>query len=108
MVGYISNIIPLEAQYRLRRGRELAARGEENGALTCFKQAAMIAPCYSTAFREIGNSLCRLGRQDDAAIYYKKALQMSALYHAAPFIKPYNKELKLKNQNPASNKPDYH
>jgi tetratricopeptide (TPR) repeat protein len=65
--------IPLEAQYRLRQGQELAARGDECGALACFKQAALIAPRFSKAFKEAGDCLCRLGRHSEAVIYYRKA-----------------------------------
>lgn len=64
--------MPLETGLRLRKGRELAKRGNDQEALTFFRQAATIAPESSVAFREIAECLSRLGRFDEAERYYRK------------------------------------
>lgn len=66
MAIYRSSGIPLEAQFRLRKGREYAKNGDDNAALICFRQAVCIAPGFSVAHREIGDCLCRLGRCGEA------------------------------------------
>jgi len=64
--------MPLETEFRLRKGRELVRKGNDRDALAYFRQAAFIAPDPSVAFREIANCLSRLGRSDEAERYYGK------------------------------------
>ncbi|MDD1719006.1 MAG: hypothetical protein LUQ25_03005 [Methanoregulaceae archaeon] len=77
MKTYATNGIPLEAQYLFRSGRELADSGSDERALQKFKQAAMIAPCFSRAYHEAGICLTRLGRSDEAAIFHEKARHLA-------------------------------
>ncbi|HOX34201.1 MAG TPA: hypothetical protein PLO06_00740 [Methanoregulaceae archaeon] len=65
--------MPLDAGLRLRRGRELAQRGNDQEALAFFRQAALIAPDLPVAFRETADCLIRLGRPGEADVYYRKS-----------------------------------
>lgn len=58
--------IPLEAQYLYRKGMELSAQERHEAAARCLRQAVTIAPRFTGAYRELGNCLIRLGR-DEAA-----------------------------------------
>lgn len=64
--------MPLETEIRLRQGREFAQKGNDREALVCFRQAAFIAPASSGAYRETADCLSRLGRFDEAEMYYRK------------------------------------
>jgi tetratricopeptide (TPR) repeat protein len=64
--------IPLEAQYLYRRGVELSGCEKPEAAVKCLRQAIIIAPGFSRAYRQLGDCLSRLGRQEDAAYYYQK------------------------------------
>jgi len=77
MNGYRFSGMPLETEFRLRQGRELARKGNDNAALIYFRQAAFIAPASSGAFRETADCLVRLGRAIEADIYYKKTLKQN-------------------------------
>lgn len=70
--------MPLEAWIRIRRGRELAQRGNDQEALGFFRQAAFIAPDLPVAFRETADCLTRLGRSGDADVYYRKSVAETA------------------------------
>jgi len=73
MTIYRFSGIPLEAQCRLRQARELADKGNNLAALAYFRQAMVVAPGFSAALREAGDCLCRLGRSNEAAVYYARA-----------------------------------
>lgn len=75
MARYRLTGVPLEAQARFRQGRESVERGNDTAALEYFRQAAFIAPDFTGAYREAGDCLHRLGRYDEAILYYKKALK---------------------------------
>jgi tetratricopeptide (TPR) repeat protein len=68
--------IPLEAQYLYRRGLELIGQQRADVALVYLRQAVFIAPGFSKAYKELGNCLARLGRTEEAAIYYGKAARI--------------------------------
>ena len=68
-----NDIIPLEAQYLYRRGREMIDQQKEDVALVYLRQAVFIAPGFSKAYRELGNCLARLGRSEEASAYHLKA-----------------------------------
>jgi tetratricopeptide (TPR) repeat protein len=72
MSMYGMNGIPLEAQYLYQRGRELSGRKKPDAAVKYFRQAIIIAPRFTGAYRELGTLLTGLGRQEDAADCYRK------------------------------------
>lgn len=72
MKPYNAVSAPLEAQYLYRRGREMMDQQKEDIALIYLRQAVFIAPGFSKAYRELGNCLARLGRMDEASVYYQK------------------------------------
>ncbi|HSA37727.1 MAG TPA: hypothetical protein P5013_02405 [Methanoregula sp.] len=73
MKTYLNKIIPLEAQYLYRRGLEMINQQNEYKALVYLRQAVFIAPGFSKAYRELGTCLARLGRQEEASVFYLKA-----------------------------------
>lgn len=76
MKPYHTASVPLEAQYLYRRGRELMDQQKEDIALAYLRQALFIAPGFSKAYRDLGNCLARLGRMDEASVYYHKAARI--------------------------------
>jgi protein O-GlcNAc transferase len=68
------NQIPVEAQYLYRKAVECAEKGKHETALNYLRQVVMIAPRFSKAFYEMGNCLCRMGRDKEALAKYEKAL----------------------------------
>jgi tetratricopeptide (TPR) repeat protein len=68
------NQIPVEAQYLYRKAVECAEKGNHETALNYLRQVVMIAPRFSKAFNEMGNCLCRMGREREAFAKYEKAL----------------------------------
>jgi Flp pilus assembly protein TadD len=71
MIRYRFNGMPLESAFWLGRGRNLAGKGNDSAALKYFRQAAFIAPASSNAFRETAECLKRLGRYEEAHVYYQ-------------------------------------
>jgi tetratricopeptide (TPR) repeat protein len=78
-----TNTIPLEAQYLYQRGLEMISQQQEDIALVYFKQAVFIAPGFSKAYRELGKCLTRLGRTEEASVYYMKASRIDPYIHDA-------------------------
>jgi len=76
--------IPLEAQYLFRRGVELSGGDNPEPAMKCLRQAIIIAPGFSRAYRELGACLSRLGRQEDAAYYYQKLSRIESYRNRYP------------------------
>jgi tetratricopeptide (TPR) repeat protein len=74
MSMYGMNGIPLEAQYLYQRGRELSGRKKPDAAVKYLRQAIIIAPRFTRAYRELGTCLTGLGRKEDAADCYRKLL----------------------------------
>jgi tetratricopeptide (TPR) repeat protein len=74
-----NEIIPLEAQYLYRRGREMIDQQKEDVALVYLRQAVFIAPGFSKAYRELGNCLARLGRLEEASAYHLKASRIDLM-----------------------------
>jgi len=70
--------IPLEAQYLYRRGVELSGCEKPEAAVKCLRQAIIIAPGFSRAYRELGACLSRLGRQEDATYCNQKLLRIES------------------------------
>ena len=68
--------IPLEAQYLYRRGVELSSQRKDEAAARCHRQAIIIAPRFTRAYRELGDCLARLGRREDATDCYRKLEQV--------------------------------
>jgi Flp pilus assembly protein TadD len=68
-----NSVIPLEAQFLFRRGMEMVRQQRDCYALVLFRQAVCVAPGFSKAYKELGNCLVRLGRQDEAATCFAKA-----------------------------------
>jgi len=62
--------IPLEAQYLYRQGCELHGQERNEAAVKCLRKAVVIAPRFTTAYRELGDCLTRLGRREDAERCY--------------------------------------
>jgi tetratricopeptide (TPR) repeat protein len=65
--------IPLEAQYLYQRGLEMKNQQKEDLALVYLRQAVFIAPGFSKAYYELGNCLARLGRPEEASVFWLKA-----------------------------------
>jgi tetratricopeptide (TPR) repeat protein len=76
MKPHQNTTIPLEAQYLYRRGLEMIDQQKEDIALVYLRQAVFIAPGFSKAYRELGNCLARLGRQEEASAYRMKACRI--------------------------------
>lgn len=72
--------IPIEAQILYRKGLEMKKVGREEAALKYFRQALIIAPRYVKAIHEMGDSLARLGRFDEARITFDKARKTDPLF----------------------------
>jgi tetratricopeptide (TPR) repeat protein len=75
--------IPLEAQYLYRRGVEMIGQQRADLGLIYLRQAVFIAPGFSKAYTELGNCLARLGRSEEAAACYWKAVRMDPRSNAA-------------------------
>jgi tetratricopeptide (TPR) repeat protein len=69
---YGINGIPLEAQYLYRRGVELSSQKKYEAAVKCLRQAIIIAPRFTGAYRELGGCFTRLGKEEDATDCYLK------------------------------------
>ncbi|PKG31050.1 tetratricopeptide repeat protein, partial [Methanoregula sp.] len=66
--------IPIEAQYLLRKGREMAKLGNDTSALNYYRQALIIAPTYTKALYEMGDCYAHLGMFDAANAMYDRAV----------------------------------
>jgi tetratricopeptide (TPR) repeat protein len=84
MKTFRTTTVPLEAQYLYQRGREMMERQMDEAALACFRQAVFIAPGFSKACRELGTCLARMGRTDEAAVYFLKASHSDATGNRTP------------------------
>lgn len=60
------NGIPLEAQYLYRRGLEFSGQKKYEDAVKCLRQAIIVAPRFTVAYRELGDCFTRLGREEEA------------------------------------------
>jgi tetratricopeptide (TPR) repeat protein len=69
--------IPIEAQYLYRKAFEMAGQGKDESALKYYRQALIIAPKYSKALYEMGNSLAHLGMYDEAIDMYDRAIHLN-------------------------------
>jgi tetratricopeptide (TPR) repeat protein len=76
MKTYGLNGIPPEAQILYRRGLEMSKRQKDEIASRYFKQAIFIAPLFSRAYHELVNCLKKIGRTDEAEVYYQKAVRI--------------------------------
>jgi tetratricopeptide (TPR) repeat protein len=77
---YHNTSVPLEAQYLYRRGREMMDQQKENAALVYLRQAVFIAPGFSKAYYELGNCLARLGRPEEASVFWLKASRLDPMH----------------------------
>lgn len=59
--------VPLEARILYRRGLDLSDQQKDEAAVRYLRQATIIAPRFAGAYRALGISLSRLGREQDAA-----------------------------------------
>ncbi|OPX64313.1 MULTISPECIES: tetratricopeptide repeat protein [unclassified Methanoregula] len=84
MKPYNTAGVPLEAQYLYRRGRDLMDQQKEDFALAYLRQAVFIAPGFSKAYLDLGNCLARLGRMDEALVYYHKASRIDPVNGGNP------------------------
>jgi len=69
--------IPIEAQYLYRKAFEMAGQGKDKSALKYYRQALIIAPKYSNALFEMGNSFAHLGRYAEALEMYDRAIRIN-------------------------------
>ncbi len=69
--------IPIEAQYLYRKAFEMAGQGKDESALKYYRQALIIAPKYSKALYEMGNSYAHLGRFTEAIDMYDRAIHIN-------------------------------
>jgi protein O-GlcNAc transferase len=65
-----------EAEALIARGQTLEDRGELDGALDCYRQAARIAPDYPRAHLNIGNALRSMRRTDEARAAFGEAIRL--------------------------------
>jgi len=75
--------IPLEAQYLYQRGLEMKDQQKVDLALVYLRQAVFIAPGFSKAYLELGNCLARLGRPEEASVYWLKASRIDPIHCGA-------------------------
>lgn len=59
--------ISLEARILYRKGLDLSDEGKDEAAVRYLRQAIIIAPRFAKAYRALGISLARLGREEDSA-----------------------------------------
>jgi|GEM_PF-2613706 tetratricopeptide (TPR) repeat protein len=78
-----NNIIPLEAQYLYRRGREMMDLQHLDIALVYLRRAVFIAPGFSNAYRELCSCLDLLGRPEEASVYRMKASRSDPMHSGA-------------------------
>ncbi len=71
--------IPLTARILYRKGIILSNQKRDEEAMTCFRQAVLIAPRFAGAYREMGICLTRLGRIEDAAACCQKREQVEPI-----------------------------
>ncbi len=80
MKSNYNNTIPLEAQYLYRRGLEMMDQQKDEVALVYLRQAVFIAPGFSKAYQELGNCLSRIGRPEEASVFYLKASRIDPIH----------------------------
>jgi len=80
MKPYYNTTIPLEAQYLYQRGLEMKDQQKVDLALVYLRQAVFIAPGFSKAYLELGNCLARLGRPEEASVYWLKASRIDPVH----------------------------
>ncbi|MDD1706937.1 MAG: tetratricopeptide repeat protein [Methanoregulaceae archaeon] len=73
----------LEAQVLYRRALEMARQGRHDAAINVFRQIVMIAPNFTKALQELGNSLDSLGRYPEALAAYSRVLKIDPLNEGA-------------------------
>lgn len=83
MKPYYNTTIPLEAQYLYQRGLEMKDQQKVDLALVYLRQAVFIAPGFSKAYLELGNCLARLGRPEEASVYWQKASRIDPVHCGA-------------------------
>jgi len=59
--------IPLEARILYRRGMDLLDQRKDDAAVKYLRQAIIIAPRFTGAYRALGICMTHLGREQDAA-----------------------------------------
>jgi tetratricopeptide (TPR) repeat protein len=69
---------PEEPVTQFLLGRELASRGLDQEAEQAFRQTLLLDPRYTAAYRQLGNSLERLGRPEEAAVVYRRGVGVAA------------------------------
>ena len=67
----------VEADEWISRGQRLEDRGELDGALDYYRQAARCAPDYSRAHLNIGNALRTMHRTDEARAAFGEAIRLA-------------------------------
>jgi tetratricopeptide (TPR) repeat protein len=68
--------IPIEAQFLYRKALEMSTQGKDATALKYYRQALIIAPKYSRALYEMGNSFAHLGMYPEAIDMYDRAIHI--------------------------------
>ncbi len=66
-----------DADNLIARGNVLEDRGDVDGALKLYREAASAAPRHSRAHMNVGNALTRLERPDEALASYEAAVRFS-------------------------------
>ena len=56
---------------------------KEDIALVYLRQAVFITPGFSKAYRELGNTLARLGRSEEASAYHMKASRIDSVHYGS-------------------------
>jgi Flp pilus assembly protein TadD len=69
---------PADALTRFLLGRELATHGLDEEARPEFQEAVRLDPRYTAAYRQLGNSLERLGCHEEAAVIYRRGVEVAA------------------------------
>jgi tetratricopeptide (TPR) repeat protein len=73
----------LEAQVLYRKALEMARQGRHAAALNVLRQVVMIAPRFTKALQEMGNTLNALGRYPEALTVYSRLLEIDPLNEGA-------------------------
>ena len=71
----------------LKRGEEKLRAGDTQGALPLFKHAVDGDPSSADALRALAGCLSRMGRFDEASVYYREFLSVAPNDPAAPSIR---------------------
>jgi len=78
--------IPLEAQCLYRQGQELWSQGRHEAAVRCFRQAVIISPRFTRAYRELLDCLTLIGRRECVPEYNLMIFRAESTIPVSPMV----------------------